>query len=259
MIVAAIQMTAGLNVEDNLRLAETLVDEAAADGAELVALPEYFSFYGEESRWGEASSMGEDILARMSRLAGRLGIHLLAGSVLLPSEVEGKSANVSVLFGSDGGLIARYQKIRLFDATTSAGRYRESDWLAPGSVACVARVGLWTLGMAICFDLRFPAHFARLRKMGANVVAVPSAFTYETGKDHWMTLIRARAIDNQCYIIAPALAGDAGRGRRCFGHSAVIGPWGEVLGVCEEGDGFVVAEMDFDNLEKIRKEMPLES
>jgi len=162
-----------------------------------------------------------------------------------------------VLLGPGGEEIARYRKTRLFDAQTALRTYRESDWLAPGDSLAVAGVDQWTLGLSICFELRFPDHFAVLRRMGAEIIAVPAAFTYETGKDHWLTLLSARAIETQCYIVAPALVGGEDRNRRCFGATAIVDPWGRLLAAREEGDGVVTATLDKNLVAGIRRAMPL--
>ncbi|MGK7345404.1 MAG: nitrilase-related carbon-nitrogen hydrolase [Candidatus Nitrospinota bacterium M3_3B_026] len=256
MKIAAIQMNASGSMDAALDSAFSLAREAAAGGARLAALPEYFSYYGPENTWAEAAARGGEALGAMSALARENGIYLLAGGVLLPA-AAGKAANVSVLFGPDGEEAGRYRKIHLFNASVPGREYRESDWLEPGREAAVAKVEDWTLGFGACFDLRFPEHFQKLRRMGAEVIAAPSAFTYETGMDHWLPLIRARAIETQCYLIAPALTGGEA-GRRVFGSTAIIDPWGGVLGLREEGEGIVAAEIEKRRLEEVRRRVPMD-
>lgn len=255
MKAAAVQMTASDDIDAALGSAAALVREAAAGGARLVALPEYFSYYGPEETWAEAAGRGGEVLGAMSALARERGIYLLAGGVLLPA-AAGKAANVSVLFGPGGEEAGRYWKRHLFRATVSGREYREDRWLEPGGKAAAAMVEDWTMGFGACFDLRFPGHFQELRRMGAQIIAAPSAFSYETGMDHWLTLIRARAIETQCYLIAPALTGGQA-GRRVFGSTAIVGPWGEVLGLREEGDGIVAAEIEKGRLEEVRRRVPM--
>lgn len=257
MIAAAIQMTSSINLEEGLSTSEALVREAAGEGAEFIALPEYFAYHGREDTWPKVAERSGDVLKFMGELARDLGVYLLAGATLIPSGREDKLANVSILFGPDGEEIGRYQKIRLFDVDTTVRKYRESRWLTPGDRLATAQVGDFELGFSICFDLRFPEHFLELRKMGAEVIAVPSAFTYETGKDHWMTLLRARAIETQCYVIAPALVGGPLEERRCFGNTTIIDPWGDIMGLREEGDGIVTASLSKEKLAETRRNMPI--
>jgi len=256
MKVAAIQMTQGSGAGANVEKALRLVEEASS-GVSFVALPECFAGYGPETQWRELAEQGEAILARLGSAARRLGVHLLAGSVLLPSPERGKCLNTSALIGPGGDETARYVKKHLFDVELAHRRYRESDWVTPGGRAVTAAVDGWTVGFSICFDLRFPAHFAELRRMGAEVILAPSAFSHETGKDHWLTLIRARAIETQCYLIAPALEGECAIDKKCFGSTAIVDPWGDILGLLETGDGFVTAELDRGRVEEIRRRIPM--
>lgn len=257
MIVAAAQTLAGPDIHLNVSRAAALAEQAVARGAKLVAFPEYFAYHGPEETWARIALEGETILGRMSELAGRLRIFLLAGSVLLPSGVTGKSLNVSVLFGPDGRELARYAKTHLFDAVTEAGEYKESRWLVPGESRCVANVDGWLAGLSICFDLRFPESFLSLRRMGADVIFAPSAFTMETGKSHWETLIRCRAMDAQVYIVAPALYGGYSPSRQLHGHTAVADPWGAIIASLDEGEGLAIAEISRKRVDDIRRAMPL--
>jgi nitrilase len=257
MIVAAVQTLAGLDVRLNLSRVVGLVEQAVAKGAQIVALPEYFAYHGPEETWAQIAQEGETILNQMSALATRLQIFLLAGSVLLPSGVAGKSLNVSVLFGPDGRELARYPKTHLFDAVTETGEYKESRWLVAGESQSVVNVGGWLVGFSICFDLRFPEWFLSLWRMGADVIFAPSAFTMETGKSHWETLIKSRAMDSQCYIVAPALSGGYSPSRQLYGHTAIADPWGAIIATVEEGEGFAIAELSRKRVEDIRRALPL--
>ncbi len=257
MIVAAAQTLAGTDINHNLSRATALAEQAVARGAKLVAFPEYFAYHGPEETWAQIALEGETILAQMSALAVRLQIFLLAGSVLLPSGVEDKSLNVSVLFGPDGRELARYAKTHLFDAVTEKGEYKESRWLIAGETQSVVNVGGWTAGLAICFDLRFPESFLSLRRMGADVIFAPSAFTMETGKSHWETLIRCRAMDTQCYIVAPALFSGYSPSRQLHGHTAIADPWGAIIAEVDEGEGLAIAGISRKRVEDIRRAMPL--
>ena len=257
MIVAALQTLAGQDIHLNLSRATELVEQAAAKGAQLVALPEYFAYHGPEETWASVTLEGETILSRMSELALRSRIFLLAGSVLLPSEGEGKSLNVSVLFDPDGHELARYAKVHLFDAITEKGAYKESQWLVPGASQPVVNIAGWSAGFSICFDLRFPESMISLRSKGAEIIFAPSAFTMETGKDHWTTLIRSRAMDTQCYIVAPALCGGYSPSRQLFGHTSIADPWGDIISSFEEGEGLAVAELSKSRLQDIRRSLPL--
>lgn len=257
MIVAAVQAIAGSDVRLNLSRAVALVEQAVAGGAKVVALPEYFAYHGPEESWGKIALEGEAILAQMSDLASRFRIYLLAGSVLLPSDAEGKSLNVSLLFGPDGREISRYAKVHLFDAATEKGEYKESRWLLPGADQPVVDIDGWMAGFSICFDLRFPESFISLRRKGADVIFAPSAFTMETGKSHWATLIKSRAMDTQCYIVAPALCGGYSPSRQLHGHTAIVDPWGDIIGSVAEGEGLAIAEFSRKRVEDIRRAIPL--
>lgn len=257
MIVAAVQTLAGSDVRLNVSRATELVKQAVSKGVQLVALPEYFSYHGPEETWATIALEGEAILSRMSDLALGSRIFLLAGSVLLPSDTEGKSLNVSVLFDPDGREIARYTKMRLFDAVTEKGSYKESQWLVPGQSQSVANVAGWLAGFSICFDLRFPETLLSLRLKGAEIIFAPSAFTMETGKSHWATLVKSRAMDTQCYIVAPALCGGYSPSRQLYGHTMIADPWGAIMDAVEDGEGLAIAELSKARLQDIRRSLPL--
>lgn len=258
MKTAVIQLCPGADVDRNVARALSMVEQAVEGGARFVALPEYFSGYLAAGDWPEVARRGEATLEKMRQLAGDRRVYLLAGTVLLPSEVAGKSQNVSVLFGPDGAEVGRYRKIHLFDVELSHKRYCESDWLAPGKALAIADVDGWKVGFSICFDLRFPDHFQGLRRMGAEVILAPSAFSVETGSHHWEPFIKSRAIETQCYLLAPALCGDNVAGNGCFGHAAAIDPWGRTMGMVEDGEGIVYAQLERDALSEARRKIPID-
>ena len=261
MRAAAIQLNATSDKARNLEAAEALVREAAGDGAELVALPEKWNVLGEAAVLRrEAEPLGGPTVSAASSWARELGIHLLAGSI--PERVEGtdKLFNTSVLIGPDGELHARYRKIHMFDVDVGGVSYRESETEAPGADIVIAMLGPAlpgvTLGMTVCYDLRFPELYRILAVRGATVLALPSAFTFETGKDHWEVLVRARAIENQAFVVAPNQVGEAPPHYRSYGHSMLVDPWGKVLAMAGEGECFVAADMDLEVVERVRATLP---
>ncbi|MDH5757794.1 MAG: carbon-nitrogen hydrolase family protein [Nitrospinota bacterium] len=255
---AAIQLSPGEDMDRNAQTALDLVRDAAKEGARLIALPEYFAYYGAEERWAEAGAMTSRVVSAFRQEAKNLDVYILMGTVLVPgSDSPGKLANTSILLDPDGEHAAQYIKRHLFDVSLDSGEFCESQWLERGKSFATADVEGWKLGLSICFDLRFPHHFAALRGMDANVIAVPSAFSLETGAAHWMPLIRARAIETQCYVIAPALVGECGAGKKCFGSTAIIDPWGQVAALKEHGEGFVMALLDPSFVERVRRKIPM--
>ena len=259
---ACIQIRASSDVERNLRVTEELVRRAAAMGCALVATPEATTYLGPHDRKVElAEPVDGPTHRRLARWAQELGIHLLVGSVAERAEGEtGRCHNTSLLFGPDGALIASYRKMHLFDVDIPGGvRFAESRTCARGDALVVADTALGRLGLSICYDLRFPELYRELVDRGAQLLAVPSAFTLMTGKDHWHALLRARAIETQCYVLAPGQWGahdDEGL-RRSYGHSVIIDPWGTVVAECSDGEGLCVAEIDLDRVASVRRSMPL--
>jgi predicted amidohydrolase len=256
---AAIQMAAGPDKAANLDRAARLVREAAAGGAALVVLPEVFAWRGparEEPRAAEA--IPGPTTERLAALARELAIHLVAGSILEAGAPGGKVYNTSCLFAPSGALVARYRKIHLFDVDLpERGRVRESDARAHGAAEpVVAATALAPIGLSICYDLRFPELYRRLVRAGADVVAVPSAFTATTGRAHWEPLLRARAIENQLYVVAADQFGRNPHGFEDHGHSMIVGPWGEVLASAPDGEAVVRATIDLDYLGRVRRELP---
>ena len=242
----------------NLQEAQHWVRQAAAQGARVVALPEVFIWRGnkKEERAAAESIPGpsSEFLAGLGR---ELGIYFLAGSILEAIPDSGKAYNTSLLFDPLGNLLASYRKIHLFDVDLANGvSLRESDTRAHGADVVVAQTEIGTLGLSICYDLRFPELYRGLADQGAHVIFVPSAFTAFTGQAHWETLLRARAIENQVYVIAADQFGKAPKSFETHGHSMIVDPWGEILAELPDGPGIVKAEIDLDRLTKVRAELP---
>jgi len=271
MRVAAIQTTAGPDREGNLVAAGVLVEDAAADGATLVVLPEYFSVAGSPRHLrAHAEDVTGPTVTWASALAGRLGIHLLAGSVperRPAGHGEGRDAderlfNTSFLIGPTGSIEAAYRKIHLFDVELTSTSFCESDTIAPGTELCVAPLGPpsgLSLGLSICYDVRFPEVYRIMTLLGATVIAVPSAFTATTGPAHWELLLRARAVENQVFVIAAGQVGDLPRGMpACHGHSMIVDPWGTVIAErLDPTPGVVVADLDIGRQREIRSQLPV--
>ncbi len=256
--IAAVQMASGADKAANLATAERLVREAAARGATLVGLPENVAWMGPEpERQAAAEPLEGPTLLRFSTLANSLGVHLLAGSVLETGGDGGRLYNTSVLFGPTGERLAVYRKMHLFDVEVGDGQtYRESAAVAPGKDVVTAQTVLGRVGLSVCYDVRFPELYRALSAQGAVLLTVPSAFTLMTGKDHWEVLLRARAIENQAYVLAPAQGGRHPGERLTYGHALVVDPWGLVVACASEGEGLAVADMDPSLLERVRTRLP---
>jgi len=255
--VAAVQLNSNGDKDRNLAAAERLVRAAAADGAEFVALPEKWNLLGD----GEELVAGAEPLDGPSLSAARgwardLGVHLLAGSISERGAEGEKPSNTSVLIGPGGEDLAVYRKIHMFDVDAGGVSYRESEFEQPGSEPVVAPVGDLTAGLTVCYDLRFPELFRILALRGARLIAVPSAFTLATGRDHWEVLLRARAIENQLFVIAPNQVGEAPPHYSSFGRSMIVDPWGVVLATAPDEECFVAAELDFAAQERVRASLP---
>jgi predicted amidohydrolase len=257
-LAAAIQVTSTEDRERNLAEAMELVDAAVARGAQFVALPENVDLIGPQGvKVAAAESLEGPTFQRFAEKAREKRIHLLAGSIGEIASDAGKARNTSVLFGPEGEALAVYRKIHLFDVDLADGsRFRESDVVEPGTEVVVARTPLANFGLSICYDLRFPELYRQLSVRGAEVLLVPSAFTMLTGKDHWEVLLRARAIENTAWLIAPAQSGQHGHKRTSYGHSMIIDPWGTVVARCSDGPGFCLAEIDPHVLERTRTAIP---
>ncbi len=260
MRVALVQMRSGADVAENLSRAEGFFRQAASNGADLVCFPEYFVFYGPDHEMAAvANEYGQSVLARFSQLAKEIGCQILLGSVLLP-EVGGKCENTSVLLNPAGEVAARYIKRHLFDVDLPGKSYRESAFLVAGDAFVTAKLGQgWTAGLSICFDVRFASHYAELRRAGANVMFVPAAFTAQTGQAHWEVLLRARAIEMQSYVVAPAQAGFCTPQKECHGHSMIVDPWGKIVVEIpkDAGEAIAAADLDLTLVENVRRSIPL--
>jgi deaminated glutathione amidase len=262
--VAAAQMCSTEDVSSNLATARKLIREAAGEGAALVGLPENFAYLGTDRDHrltiAEPLEGGEDgPILREMRLAARESRAwlLLGGFPEKLADDPKRIGNTSVLLDAEGEIRARYRKIHLFDVQIPGGQqFRESDSIGAGQSAVVAETPWGKLGLSICYDLRFPELYRELGRMGARLLAVPSAFTRETGKDHWHVLLRARAIENQCYLFAPAQWGFHGGKRSSYGHALVVDPWGVVIAECGEHDGFALASVDIDYQDRVRTNLP---
>ncbi len=257
-IAAAVQMVASDDKAGNLREAERWVRQAAGQGAALVALPEVFIWRGsKKSERENAEPIPGPSSNALAALAAQLNIHLLAGSILEAIPGSEKSFNTSLLFDPQGAIIAAYRKIHLFDVDLANGvSLRESATRAPGESIVAARSELCTMGLSVCYDLRFPELYRSLAKQGAEVIFVPAAFTAFTGAAHWQPLLRARAIENQAYVVAPAQFGQSRSSFETHGHTMIIDPWGKIVAELADGPGVVSAEIDLDYLKKVRGELP---
>jgi predicted amidohydrolase len=257
-LAAAIQMTTSSDKAVNLEKAEGLIRLAAARGARLVGLPEVFNWRGKRAdEPAAAEALDGPTLTLMGGLARELEIHLLAGSITEYSPGETRRYNTSMLFGPDGACLAVYRKIHLFDIDLP-GRVtiKESDVKIPGTEVVTTATTLGSIGLSVCYDLRFPELYRRLAFAGARILMIPSAFTFPTGEAHWETLIRARAIENQCFVIAPAQFGPNVHGFSDYGNSMIVDPWGRVLARAADQEGVVIAPLDLEYLERVRRELP---
>ncbi|MBK7423299.1 MAG: carbon-nitrogen hydrolase family protein [Propionivibrio sp.] len=255
--VAAVQMVSSPRVEENLQTAATLVAEAVAQGAELVALPEYFPIMGmsdgDKVKVREADCCGpiQDFLAETAR---RHGIWLVGGSLPLIASEEDKVLNSCLVYDPQGGRVARYDKIHLFGFRKGAERYKESATIEAGSKPVAFDTPFARVGLSICYDIRFPELY---RALGAtDLLVIPAAFTETTGRAHWEILLRARAIENQCYVLAVAQGGKHENGRETHGNSMLIDPWGDILARKAKGQGIVIGELDHARIAEVRTSLP---
>lgn len=266
MRAGLIQLCSGDDPAANLAQTEALIRDAAGEGAGLVLTPECTNLVS-ASRARQASLLTREVedltLARLRAVAADLRVWLLVGSLLLKSDdpEDDRFINRSLLLGPDGGVVARYDKIHMFDVDLGAGeRYRESAAFRPGGQAVVAPAAGISLGMTICYDLRFPGLYRRLAQGGAQVLAIPSAFTVPTGKAHWEPLLRARAIETGSYVLAPAQSGEhlasEGAPRRTWGHSLAVSPWGEVLADGGDPVGVTLVDLDPEAVAEARARVP---
>ena len=267
-LAACIQLSCNEDTQDNLKRATALIRRAASNGAQLIVTPENTPYLGAQVHKVElAESLDGETITGFLALARELGIHLLIGS-FAEQRVDANGVldtarcyNTSVMIGPDGSMITRYRKMHLFDVDVPGGLcVKESDSIAPGEEIVVAQTVLGAIGMSICYDLRFPELFQAQVRRGAQILAVPSAFTLTTGKDHWHALLRARAIENGAYVMAAAQWGthDAEGKRKSYGHSLIIDPWGTVVGEAGDGETICYAEIDLKRVDSVRGSIPVQ-
>ncbi|NOX75069.1 MAG: carbon-nitrogen hydrolase family protein [Gammaproteobacteria bacterium] len=260
--IAAVQMASGPNVSANLIEAARLISMAAEEGAGMVVLPENFAIMGmsevDKLKVSEPEGTGP-IQEFLSEQAAKHGVWLVGGTVPVVADDEKKVRGACLLFDDQGQRVARYDKIHLFDVhlTDSDERYTESETIEPGDQIVVVDTPFGRLGLAVCYDLRFPELFRQMVDRGVQIFALPSAFTSITGKAHWEVLVRARAVENLCYVVAAAQGGYHVNGRETFGDSMIVDPWGAVLDFLPSGSGFVIAEVDQKFLESARRSFPV--
>ncbi len=258
--IACVQMRASDDVGENIAAASALIRRAAKDGARFIATPENTNLMAPDAGSKLEKSFREDgdpSLPAFATLAAELGVWLLIGSLAILVDDGKKTANRSYLFGPDGKTVARYNKIHLFDVNLPSGEtYRESKTVAPGAEAVAVSLPWGRLGLSVCYDLRFPQLYRALAKAGAEVLTIPSAFTETTGRAHWHVLLRSRAIETGCFVIAPAQGGLHANGRKTYGHSLIVDPWGAILAEGGIDPGVVAAEIDLAKVAEARAQMP---
>ena len=261
--VAAIQMVSTENVGSNLESAASLIRTAVDNRAELLVLPENFPLMGmhEQDKISIMEPYGEGpIQAFLSEQAHKHRIWLIGGTIPLRADAPDKIRAASLVFNPDGECVARYDKIHLFDVAVDSNReetYNESSTIEGGKDLTVAKTPFGNIGLSVCYDLRFPELYRNLHQQNVNIITVPSAFTATTGKAHWETLLRARAVENLCYVIAPNQGGQHINNRETWGHSMVINPWGDVLAMVEYGEGVACADIDLEQLKILRNNFPV--
>jgi predicted amidohydrolase len=261
-LAACVQLTSTADVARNLETCRRLCAQAAARGARLAVLPENFAFLGlkEDDKFPVAESVPGDgpIVSALARMARETQMWIVAGGMAERASEPGKVHNTCVVVAPDGAIAATYRKIHLFDVQIPGNaEFMESRTVAPGAEPVVVETPLARVGLSICYDVRFPELYRALAARGARVVVVPAAFTMHTGKDHWHALLRARAIENQVYVVAAAQFGRANEKRVCYGHSLIIDPWGVVLVDAPDREGVVLADIDLEYQDKVRRELPV--
>ncbi|MDP2903210.1 MAG: carbon-nitrogen hydrolase family protein [Methylovulum sp.] len=258
---AAIQMVSSPNISANLLTAGRLIEEAAKAGAKLVALPENFALMGDheldkiKAQEMDGSGQIQDFLATVAK---KQALWVIGGTIPITGDTDNKVRATCLIYNDQGERVARYDKIHLFDVNVPDTNeiYRESDSIEAGNTPLVIDSPFGRLGIAVCYDLRFPELFRNMSQQGAEILVIPSAFTAETGAAHWELLLRARAVENLCYVIAPNQGGLHLNGRRTYGHSMIIDPWGVVLDCYKTGSGFVCAQISHERLEEVRRTFP---
>ncbi len=264
MRIAALQMVSGMRPADNLAQARRLLEEAAAQGAELAVLPEYFGFMGarDTDKLALREPLGDGpVQAMLATAARELGLWVVGGTLPLDVGRAGRVRNTTLVFSPAGECVARYDKIHLFRFDNGHDRFDEAAVIEPGAepagFVLAARDGTaWRVGLSVCYDLRFPELYRRHAQAGADLLLVPSAFTHTTGQAHWEVLLRARAVENLAYVLAPAQGGTHENGRRTWGHSMLVDPWGTVQAVLPEGAGVVCGDIDAERLRELRRQLP---
>lgn len=260
MKIACVQMTSAQDPVDNMPVIEARLRKAAALGAQLIALPETCVFMerGRKAMQARLTAQKDNPdVKQIAALTAELGVHVLIGSMVLASDDTPKAVNRSLLLAPDGAVAAQYDKIHMFDVTLANGEtHAESANYQPGNTLGLADIGGMKLGLSICYDVRFPMLYRRLAQAGADIISVPSAFTRPTGKAHWHILLRARAIETGCFIIAPAQVGAHENGRETYGHSLIVDPWGHVLAEAGDDDDLILADLDVSLVQKARAQIP---
>jgi deaminated glutathione amidase len=259
MKIAALQMVSTPDRDQNLRRAEALLAEAAAQGASLVSLPEYFCLMGrrDADKFAIAEAPGAGPIQEcLADAARRHGLWLIGGTLPLREPGQEKLRNTCLVFGPQGQQAARYDKIHLFAYDNGREAYDEGTVLEAGHTPVAVQAGPLRVGLSVCYDLRFPELYRGLMQPPCDVLSVPSAFTYTTGQAHWAMLLRARAVENQCHVLAAAQGGTHENGRQTWGHSMIVGPWGDVLAELPQGEGVVCAELDLQRAQQVRAQLP---
>ncbi|MBU3555394.1 carbon-nitrogen hydrolase family protein [Polynucleobacter sp. UB-Piko-W3] len=259
--IAGIQMVSSASLQENLETARRLIKAAAHDGAQIVVLPEYFCIMGlkDTDKVNIREKLGNGpIQEALAAFAKDNGIYLIAGTIPLEAKDPNKVLNTTLVFSPDGQRAGRYDKIHLFGFQTNTERYQESETIEAGEQPGIIKITIngteWTFGLSICYDLRFPELYRALGQVDCHII--PAAFTYTTGKDHWEILLRARAIENQCYVLASAQGGVHQNQRRTWGNTMLIDPWGEVLTTLPEGEGLISGVLSKDKLNEVRSKLP---
>jgi len=258
--VACVQMTSGAEIAPNIECSTDLIRRAHGDGAQLVALPEVVNLC--EKRPGRADGKvfpeaSEPALRAYRELAAELGVWILAGSLVVKLTDDKRLANRSFLIDASGAIVAAYDKIHMYDVDLEGGEsYRESSRFRPGARAVVAPSPWGGIGMTICYDMRFAYLYRMLAQAGARILTAPSSFARPTGRAHWHVMLRARAIETGCFMIAPAQCGDHEDGRQTYGHSLIVSPWGEILAEADEVLGVIHAELDLGKVDEARSMVP---
>jgi nitrilase len=259
MKIAALQMVSTPDVERNLVAADRLITEAAAQGARLVALPEYFCFMGhkDSDKLQIAEAPGEGPIQAFLAMQARMHqLWIIGGTLPIRMEDSRRARNRCCVYAPDGTQVAHYDKLHLFAFDNGSEKFDEGRVLKAGRQPVAAQLGDWRVGFSVCYDLRFPELYRAMMKPPCDLLAVPAAFTCTTGRAHWELLLRARAVENQCYVIAPAQGGTHENGRRTWGHSMIVDPWGIVVAERDEGEGVVLAEIDAQRIATVRAQLP---